>query len=51
MSGNCLYELATADEQERCIQAAAGALKPGGFLFLNNDHMEGELAPGWKSTA
>lgn len=50
MGGNCLYELATADEQERCIQAASVALKPGGFLFLDNDHMEGELAPGWQDT-
>jgi SAM-dependent methyltransferase len=50
LGGNCLYELANADEQERCIQAAASALKPGGFLFLDNDHMEGLLAQNWQDS-
>jgi SAM-dependent methyltransferase len=48
LGGNCLYELANADEQERCIQSAASSLKPGGFLFLDNDHMEGPLAQAWQ---
>ena len=50
MGGNCLYELASPEEQEHCIRAAAAALKPGGFLFLDNDHMEGELALHWRDT-
>lgn len=48
MGGNCLYELATPEEQEACIRHAAGALNPGAYLFLDNDHMEGGLAPSWQ---
>jgi SAM-dependent methyltransferase len=48
LAGNCLYELASIEEQEHCIQAAANALNPGGFLFLDNDHMEGSLAKEWQ---
>jgi SAM-dependent methyltransferase len=44
---NCFYELAMPAEQERCIAAAARALNPGGHLYLDNDHMEGDLAPSW----
>jgi hypothetical protein len=35
------------DEQEHVIAAAAGAVKPGGFVFLDNDHMEGDLPEAW----
>jgi SAM-dependent methyltransferase len=45
---NCFYELATTDEQEKCIVQAYQSLNPGGHLFLDNDHMEGELAPSWQ---
>ena len=45
---NCLYELATPEEQEYCIEQAAKALNPGGYLFIDNDHMEGELDPSWQ---
>ena len=48
LGGNGLYELATPDEQELCINAAARALKPGGHLYIDFDHMEGELAPDWR---
>ncbi len=48
LGGNCLYELATAGEQERCIAEAALSLHPGGCLYLDNDHMEGELAESWR---
>ena len=47
LAANCLYELATAQEQEHCIKCAAEALVPGGHLYLDNDHMEGELDPSW----
>ena len=50
LGGNCLYELATVEEQEHCIRAAAGALKPGGMLYVDNDHMEGELSERWQDT-
>ncbi|MBN2258888.1 MAG: class I SAM-dependent methyltransferase [Anaerolineaceae bacterium] len=40
---NCLYELATPAEQCQCVQLAAHALLPGGFLDIDNDHMEGDL--------
>jgi SAM-dependent methyltransferase len=48
LGNNCLYELATAEEQEACLQSAAQALRPGGCLYLDNDHMEGDLDPSWQ---
>ena len=48
MGGNCLYELGSPEEQEHCIASAAASLKPGGHLFLDNDHMEGELDETWR---
>lgn len=47
LGGNCLYELATPEEQARVIAQAARALRPGGYLFVDNDHMEGELDRSW----
>jgi SAM-dependent methyltransferase len=41
---NCFYELAVPDEQETCVRQAARCLNPGGYVFIDNDHMEGELA-------
>jgi SAM-dependent methyltransferase len=49
LGGNCLYELATVEEQAACIARAAGALLPGGHLYLDNNHMEGELDPAWRN--
>lgn len=48
LGGNCLYELATPEEQEGCIASAAASLKSGGCLYLDNDHMEGELDETWR---
>jgi SAM-dependent methyltransferase len=48
LGGNCFYELAVPEEQEACIRKAQGALKPGGHLYLDNNHMEGELDPSWR---
>ena len=48
LGGNCLYELATPEEQETCIHKAQKSLKPNGFLYLDNDHMEGDLDPKWR---
>jgi SAM-dependent methyltransferase len=48
LGGNCLYELATAEEQELCISRAARSLKPGGYVYLDNNHMEGVLAQSWQ---
>ncbi len=48
LGGNCFYELATPQEQEQCIRLAAAALKPGGRLYVDNDHMEGDLDPAWQ---
>ena len=48
LGANCFYELATPQEQEHCIQAAATALVPGGYLYLDNNHMEGELDASWQ---
>ena len=48
LGGNCLYELATAEEQERCIAKATGSLTIGGYLYLDNNHMEGPLAESWR---
>lgn len=48
LGGNCFYELSSPDEQEKCIMSAASALKPGGYLYVDNNHMEGELDPSWQ---
>ena len=48
LGGNCLYELATAGEQENCIKWAASSLKSGGHVYIDNDHTEGELSPSWR---
>jgi len=47
LAGNCLYELATPEEQAQVIASAARSIRPGGYLFVDNDHMEGELDPSW----
>lgn len=47
LGANCFYELATPQEQEHCVRAAAAALNPGGHLYLDNNHMEGALDPSW----
>jgi SAM-dependent methyltransferase len=48
LAGNCLYELATPEEQLKVIHNAAGSLNRGGWLYADNDHMEGELDPSWR---
>jgi SAM-dependent methyltransferase len=48
LGGNCLYELATLEEQEYVIRSAAASLKPGGYVYVDNDHMEGALDPSWQ---
>ena len=48
LGGNCFYELSTPEEQEKCIMAAASALKPGGCIYVDNNHMEGALDPSWQ---
>lgn len=47
LGGNCLYELGRPETQAVCIRSAARSLKPGGYLYLDNDHMEGPLDPAW----
>lgn len=49
LGGNCFYELATLEEQEACIRLAADALNPGGYMYIDNDHMEGDLAETWQT--
>ena len=47
LGGNCFYELATAEEQKGCIRSARASLKPGGHVYLDNNHMEGDLDAAW----
>ena len=47
LGGNCFYELSTPLEQEERIASAARSLKVGGHIFVDNDHMEGDLAEDW----
>ncbi len=49
LGGNCMYELATPEDQANVIHSAALALNPGGYLYLDSDHMEGELAAAWQT--
>lgn len=48
LGGNCFYELATPDEQEGCIVSAAASLDPGGYVYVDNNHMEGDLDESWR---
>lgn len=48
LGGNCLYELATQEEQEECIIRASTSLRPGGYIYLDNNHMEGTLHESWQ---
>ena len=48
LGGNCFYELATPQEQKGCIMSAAAALIPGGHVYVDNDHMEGDLDESWQ---
>ncbi len=48
LGGNCLYELATAKEQEECIIRAFDSLRPDGYIYLDNNHMEGTLHETWQ---
>ena len=48
LGGNCFYELATPQEQAGCLNSAWQALRPGGWVYVDNDHMEGELDPSWQ---
>ena len=49
LAGNCFYELATPEEQETCIAKAGAALNPSGFVYVDNNHMEGELDKSWQN--
>jgi SAM-dependent methyltransferase len=48
LGGNCFYELATPQEQEKCIRSAERSLVAGGMIYIDNDHMEGELDKAWQ---
>jgi hypothetical protein len=48
LGGNCFCELATPEEQEGCIASAAASLKPGGYVYVDNNHMEGDLDESWR---
>jgi SAM-dependent methyltransferase len=48
LGGNCFYEFSSPEEQEDCIERAEASLRPGGFVYVDNDHMEGELDPSWR---
>jgi len=47
LGANCFYELATAEEQEGCIRSARASLRDGGHVYLDNNHMEGDLDEAW----
>jgi len=47
LGSNCLYELGSAAEQEALFVRSAATLRPGGYLYVDSDHMEGPLAPSW----
>jgi SAM-dependent methyltransferase len=45
---NCFYELASPAEQRQCVQFGSRSLKPGGYIFIDSEHMEGDLADTWQ---
>lgn len=48
LGDNCLWELANPLEQEICFQLAALSLNPGGYLYVDSNHMEGNLHQSWQ---
>jgi SAM-dependent methyltransferase len=50
LAANCFYELGEPVQQEGLIRTALDALKPGGWLFIDNDHMEGDLPASWSDS-
>jgi SAM-dependent methyltransferase len=48
LGGNCFYELATPEEQEKCIRNAFAVLDSGGRIYIDNDHMEDGLDESWQ---
>lgn len=47
LGGNCMYELATPEEQQELIGLAHHSLRPGGYIFVDNDNIEGLLSDDW----
>jgi SAM-dependent methyltransferase len=50
LGANCFYELTTPEDQERCILTASTSLKSGGYVYVDNNHMEGELDRSWQKS-
>jgi SAM-dependent methyltransferase len=48
LGGNCFYELATPGEQKGCIASAAASLNAVGYVYVDNNHMEGDLDESWR---
>ncbi len=49
LGANCFYELASPDDQEQCIISADRALNAGGYVYVDNNHMEGDLDESWQT--
>lgn len=47
LGGNCFFELGTLKEQSKIIDKAYDALNEGGYLFIDNDNIEGQLPESW----
>ncbi len=48
LGGNSFYEFGSGSEQELCIKKAAESLKSDGFVYVENDNMEGKLDKSWQ---
>jgi hypothetical protein len=46
IGANAFYELPSPEQQARCIEYAAAALKPGGWLYVDNDDYKGDWGAG-----
>jgi len=44
LGGNAMYELPSEEAQRLCIRRAAEALRPGGYLYIDNNDYQG----GWE---
>lgn len=47
LGGNCFFELAELEEQEKILQKAYDSVKEGGYIFIDNDSIEDELPDSW----
>lgn len=47
LGGNCFFEFGSLAEQQEILTKAYESVKPGGYIFISSDSIEGELPDYW----